>query len=257
MTIIQSIILGIVEGFTEFLPISSTAHMEFAARILQIADSDFLKSFEIIIQFGAILAVVAVYGSLIWKYRTEWKKFAAAFVPTALVGFALYKIIKTVFLGDTALAAIMLVLGGLLIFIFDRKLGQRAQGSGTTVETMTYRQAALVGLAQSIAVVPGVSRSGATIYGGLFAGISREAIIDFSFILAVPTMLEATGYDLLKNASGFSGGDFSLLAVGFVAAFLSALVAIRFFISYAKRNEFTAFGVYRILAGVLFLVTLR
>ena len=256
MTIIQSIILGIVEGLTEFLPISSTAHMEFAARIMQIAESDFLKSFEITIQVGAILAVCIIYASLIWKYRSQWKKFAAAFVPTAVIGFALYKIVKTVFLGNIALAAVMLIVGGVLIILFDRMLAKRTPTT-LKLEDISYKQAVAIGVAQSIAVIPGVSRSGATIYGGLFSGLSREAIVDFSFMLAIPTMLAATGYDLLKSASAFSGSQFGLLAVGFVAAFLSALLAIRFFLSYAKRNDFTIFAVYRILAGILFLVSLR
>jgi len=256
MTFIQAIILGIVEGFTEFLPISSTAHLEFASRIMQIANSPFLDSFLIFIQIGSILAALVVYAGLIWKHRAQWKTVAAAFIPTAIIGFILYKIVKTLFLGNVSLAAIMLIIGGILMIIFELALAKRKSGT-QSIEAITYKQAALIGLAQSIAVVPGVSRSGATIYGGLFAGMSRETIVDFSFILAIPTMIAAGGYDLLKSAAGFSGGDFGLLAAGFIAAFLSALFAIRFFLSYAKRHDFTIFGIYRILAGVLFFFSLR
>ncbi len=251
MTIIQSIILGIVEGVTEFLPISSTAHMEFAAWLLRAQQTDFLKSFEIIIQFGAILAVVLVYATLIWKYRMHWKKFAAAFIPTAVVGFLLYKVIKNLFLGNLFLAAAVLAIGGVAMIIFERKLKGRLI-EGSSIAKISYKQAVLVGLAQSLAVVPGVSRSAATIYGGMFAGLSRETIVDFSFILAIPTMAAAAGYDLLKNAPSLGSGGFHLIAIGFIAAFVSAFFSIRFFLSYVKRNDFTSFGIYRIIAGIAF-----
>ncbi len=258
MTILQTIILGVVEGITEFLPISSTGHLILASRILGIADSDFLKSFEIIIQFGSILAVVVLYWKKIWSGGIEmWKKVLTAFVPTAIIGFLLYKILKHYLLGNVAVVLWALLLGGVILIVFEiwykekstPKIDDRTFSGWNEI---SYKKSFLTGVWQALAIIPGVSRSGATIVGGLAMGISRQAIVEFSFLLAIPTMAAASGYDLLKTGASFSGNQIYLLILGFVVSFLVALATIKWFISYIKTHSFISFGVYRIIVAVLF-----
>lgn len=257
MTIFDAAILGLVEGITEFLPISSTAHLMFASEALGLAQSAFVKSFEIAIQMGAILAVVALY----------WRKFldiptilrvCVAFVPTAIVGLTLYPFIKTALLGNVVVALCALGVGGVLLIAFEYWHKHRATKDGplfnkapSLVVPLTYRQAALVGLAQSVAVIPGVSRSAATIVGGLALGINRQTIVEFSFLLAAPTMAAATALDLYKNAGEFSQANWSVLAVGFTVSFVVALAAIKWLLRFVKTHDFTGFGIYRIAAAAV------
>ncbi|MBA3550854.1 undecaprenyl-diphosphatase UppP [Patescibacteria group bacterium] len=257
MTLVHSFILGIVEGLTEFLPISSTAHLEIASRVLGLASTDFLKSFEIIIQLGAILAVVVFYASTLTKNTELWKRIIVAFVPTGIIGFLLYKVIKNYLLGNPSLIVWTLGIGGIVILLFEYiyKDKHAERDSTQELQTLSYKKALLIGLAQSLAIVPGVSRSAATILSGTALGMSRKAIVEFSFLLAIPTMLAATAYDLIKNASSFSSGEFVMLTVGFITAFISALLAIKFFIHYIQKRGFALFGWYRIvLAIIIFLL---
>lgn len=259
LSALHAIILGVVEGLTEFLPVSSTGHLILAAHALRIPETEFIKSFEIIIQLGAILAVLALYWR---KLLTNWKIFsrvAVAFLPTALVGFLLYKTIKTYLLGNAAVVLWSLAIGGALLIIFERfqakkKSGENAVSAGTTaeLESLSYGKALLVGLFQSVAIVPGVSRSAATIVGGMIAGMSRAAIVEFSFMLAVPVMAAATGLDLIKSAGSFARADLTALGVGFAAAFVAAFLAVRFFIRYVQKHTFVPFGIYRIVLAALF-----
>src|SRR3989344_1875366 len=261
MTIIQAIILGIVEGVTEFLPVSSTGHLILTSKLLGIADSDFLKSFEIAIQFGAILAVVALYWKKIWNNKENFKKIAIAFIPTAVIGFILYKILKQYLLSNEMLVIWSLGIGGVLLILFEiwhqpslklRPGEVKNIHPIDKISSISYRKSFLIGLAQSLAIIPGVSRSGATIVGGMLMGISREAIVEFSFLLAVPTMAAASGYDLLKSGASFTAGQFGILALGFMVSFLVAVFAIKWFLSYVKNHSFIAFGVYRIAVAFLF-----
>ncbi|MDQ3076972.1 MAG: undecaprenyl-diphosphatase UppP [bacterium] len=257
MTLVHSFILGIVEGLTEFLPISSTAHLEIASRVLGLASTDFLKSFEIIIQLGAILAVVVFYASTLTKNTELWKRIIVAFVPTGIIGFLLYKVIKNYLLGNPSLIVWTLGIGGVIILLFEYIYKDKYAERDSTLElqTLSYKKALLIGLAQSLAIVPGVSRSAATILSGTALGMSRKAVVEFSFLLAIPTMLAATAYDLLKNASSFSSEEFVMLTVGFITAFISALIAIKFFIHYIQKRGFALFGWYRIvLAIIIFLL---
>ncbi len=249
MTILQAIILGIVEGVTEFLPISSTGHLILTSKLLGIADSDFLKSFEIVIQLGAILAVVVLYWKKIWGNKDLWKKVLVAFLPTAIIGFLLYKVLKHYLLGNVSLVLWSLFLGGIILIGFEMWLARR--GAQAT-QDLTYKKSFLTGVWQALAIIPGISRSGATIIGGLAIGISREAIVEFSFLLAIPTMAAATGYDLLKSAGNFSFDQWHLLALGFLISFIVALLAIKWFIGYIKNHSFISFGVYRIVIALLF-----
>jgi undecaprenyl-diphosphatase len=268
ISIFHAIILGIVEGLTEFLPISSTAHMTLVAEIMRLAQSDAVKSFEIVIQGGAILAVVALY----WRKFLDieiLKRVCAAFLPTAVVGFILYKIIKSFLIGNLWVTLTALAVGGVILVFSDKLIGLRKSGStpesapesvpapeSDDLRTISYRKYIYIGLIQSLAVIPGVSRSAATIIGGLWLGISKKAIVELSFLLAVPTILAAAGYDLLKNLSVFSSSDITSISIGFVAAFITALVAIKLFMSYVQNHSFRAFGIYRIVVAASFAVWL-
>jgi undecaprenyl-diphosphatase len=255
MTLIHAIILGIVEGITEFLPISSTAHLILTAHVLQIADSEFLKSFEIIIQLGAILSVVVLYWSKFWNWEVL-KKLVVAVIPTGVIGLTVYKAIKVYLLGNVTVVLLSLLIGGVALVVFER-FNTTADRDEVDFSEISYRKAFLIGLFQSIAVIPGVSRSAATIVGGSFLGVSKRTIVEFSFMLAVPTMLAATGLELVKGRAGLAG-HYHMLAVGFVVSFVTAIIAIKSFLGYIKKHDFSAFGWYRIvLALVYFLVVGR
>lgn len=250
MTWIDSIILGVIEGVTEFLPISSTGHLILASELLGIPQSAFLSSFQIAIQLGAIAAVVFLYWKSFLDFRFLTKLFVA-FVPTGLVGFLVYPYVKGFLLGNSMVVVASLFLGGIILILFEFFHKERAS-SLEGAKQITYGQALLVGLFQSIAIVPGVSRSAATIIGGLIVGMRRVAIVEFSFLLAVPTMVAATGYDLLKSADTFAFDQFGLLALGFITAFAVALLSMRFLLTIVRRHTFIPFGIYRIVLAVLF-----
>lgn len=252
MDILHAVILGIVEGFTEFLPVSSTGHQIIVSHLLDIPQSDFLKSFEIVIQLGAILAVVCLY----WRKFLDinmLKKLIVGFVPTGIIGLVLYKSVKTYLLGNEAVVLWALLVGGVALIVFEYLHTEGEQGS---LESITYPQAALIGLFQAVAIIPGVSRSAATIVGGLLLGIKRPTILEFSFLLAVPTMAAATGLDILKSAHSFSGGDAGILALGLVVSFVVAIASIRFLLSFVRNYTFVPFGVYRIVLALVLLWSL-
>lgn len=254
MTILHTVILSIIEGITEFLPISSTGHMILAGHVLGIESTNFTKSFEIIIQLGAILAVVVLYAKTLWKNFDLIKKVLVAFLPTAILGLVFYKIIKTYLLGNSAVTIAALFIGGVIIIWFENRHGNRQEknnteevSNGETLnKSLTYKQAIYIGLAQSVAMIPGVSRSAATIIGGELLGLSRATIVEFSFILAIPTMAAATVLDLYKNYQLFSSSDFTTLAIGFVVTFIVAIIAVKTFLKYIQNHSFSIFGWYRI-----------
>ncbi len=252
MNMLDAVIYGVVEGITEFLPVSSTGHLILTARILGDAQTNFLKSFEISIQLGAILAVVVLYWKSLFVNLEIIKRLAAAFLPTAALGFVFYKLIKN-FLGDSHIVLWSLLLGGIFLIVFEKfyKEGNSAQGE---IAAMRLRDAFLIGVFQSVAMVPGVSRSAATIIGGLVLGLKRKTIVEFSFLLAVPTMLAATAFDLLKNASAFSGAQFQFLLVGFFVSFVTAVAAIKFLLHFIANHNFTIFGVYRVAVALIFFI---
>lgn len=253
MNFFDATILGIIEGLTEFLPVSSTGHLILASHALGLPDSAFLGSFEIAIQLGAILAVVALYFRSFLNVEIL-KRVLAGFIPTALIGFALYSFIKSYLLESEATVLWALLVGGVALIAFE--IFHKDSEEGGEVENITYKQAMLVGLAQSLAVIPGVSRSAASIVGGLFLGLRRKTIVEFSFLLAVPTMLAATGLDILKSHNAFSGADWGVLALGFVVSFLVALAVIKFFLWFIRERTFIPFGVYRIILAVAFFLFL-
>ena len=250
MNFLDATILGAIEGIAEFLPISSTGHLILASHLLHLPDSSFLTSFEIAIQLGAICAVVLLY----WKSFLNieiLKRILAGFIPTAVVGLLLYSFIKHYLLGNELVVVAALAVGGMVLIIFEFLHKERADAPEGLV-TITYRQAFLVGLAQSAAVVPGVSRSAATIVGGLMLGIRRTTIVEFSFLLAVPTMGAAVLLDVLKRYQSFTTEGLGYIAVGFGTAFIVALVAVRFLLKFVKTATFIPFGIYRVVLAALF-----
>ena len=248
MSFLHALILGIVEGLTEFLPVSSTAHLILASSVLHLQETEFVKSFQIIIQVGAILAVVVLYWNKFWNWEVL-KKLTVAFIPTGVIGLTVYKVLKTYLLGNMTVVLLALLIGGVALIIFERF--HKSADREVDFSEITYRRAALIGLFQSIAIVPGVSRSAATIVGGSLLGVSKRTIVEFSFMLAVPTMLAASGLELFKNHAALAG-NFGMLGVGFVVSFLTAIAAIKSFLNYLKKRDFSAFGWYRILLAVVF-----
>ncbi len=249
MHIFQALILGIVEGLTEFLPVSSTGHLIIAAKLLGLPNTNFLNVFEIVIQVGAILAVVVLYFKKFLDIEIL-KKVVVGFIPTAIIGLIFYKFVKN-FLGSTDIVLWAMFLGGLIIVIFELlKRDNREVENG--VKNLTYKQCVIIGLFQSVAIIPGVSRSGATIIGGLSIGIDRKTITEYSFLIAVPTMIAASGLELIKGAGGITTNEFGLIAFGFLVAFVVAIVAVKSFIGFIRHHKFTGFGIYRIIASVFF-----
>lgn len=245
------LILSIVEGITEFLPISSTGHLVLTARLLDVTQTDFVKTFEIVIQLGAILAAVVLYAKTLYKNRQLLNKLIIAFIPSAIVGFLGYNIIKDVLIGNESITAAALLLGGVALIVLERKIGEE-KGTKITLKSMTIREAFLIGLAQSLSVIPGVSRAAATIMGGLLVGMNRRSAVEFSFMLAIPTMIVASGYDLSQSASSFTQQNLIHLLIGLATSFAIALVVMRWLLKFIQTNTFIPFGIYRIVLAVIF-----
>lgn len=250
------LIFGAIEGITEFLPISSTGHLMLTAKLLQISQTEFIKSFEIAIQMGAICSVVVLYWARIIKDRQIWKRLLAAFLPTALIGALLYKLIKSYLLENNAVVLWSLFIGGLFLIIFELFHSEKEHGV-EELSGISYGQAFIIGLFQSLAMVPGVSRAAATIIGGLAIGLKRKVIVEFSFLLAVPTMLAATSLDLFKSAGSFDPGQLVYLGAGFLVSFLVAILAIKFLLNFIKHRSFIAFGFYRVIIALVFWFIVR
>ncbi len=248
MTLLDAIILGIIEGITEFLPVSSTGHLILASALLKLEDTEFLKSFEIAIQLGAILSVVVLYARSLIKDRELIQKTIVAFLPTCVIGLIAYKFVKQYLMGNELIVVVALVIGGLVLILFEWLQRGKPEGS----KQISYLQAVYIGLFQCISMIPGVSRSAATIIGGMVMGIERKTIVEFSFLLAIPTMAAATALDIYKSASLFSSSEVHLLIAGFVISFVVALFSIKFLLRYIQNHTFVAFGIYRILVAFLF-----
>jgi undecaprenyl-diphosphatase len=255
MSWLHALLLGIVEGISEFLPISSTAHLRLFSEWLGVVNTDFSKSFDIFIQLGAILAVLAVYLKTIWQRPRVLLKLAAAFVPTALIGLVAYPFIKGQLMDSLWLMAVTLGLGGLFLLWFENYY-HPGQATIKDVDQITYKQAVLIGLCQSVAIVPGVSRSAATIIGGLALGLKRSVIVKFSFLLALPTMLAATGLDLLKSSWSLGRSEILVLAIGLIVSFVIAWLSVKWLLNFVQQHDFRLFGWYRIGLAILVIVLL-
>jgi len=282
MTFLQSIILGVVEGITEFLPISSTAHLIITAHLLKIPDSNSLKSFLIAIQLGAILSVAVLYAKTIIKSPSLILKIGTAFVPTVLIGLTAYKLVKAFLMNSLTIIAIALILGGVALIILEKYFSKKEKAKfkkdnltnsegvnekinsqeksenykETDIKDISYKNAALIGVFQTLAIIPGVSRSAATIMSGLLLGVSRKNIVEFSFLLALPTMAGATALDLYKEPPILASSDLLIWATGLVVAFFTAVLGIKFFLRFIQKNNFIPFGWYRIILGIIILITL-
>jgi undecaprenyl-diphosphatase len=256
MTYLQAIILAIIEGLTEFLPVSSTGHMIIGSSIMGIEESSFVKMFTVAIQFGAILSVVVLYFKRFFKSIDFYLKLLVAFIPAAIFGLIFSDKIDAM-LESPLTVAVSLVIGGIVLVFIDRLFKHPKIEEG---EPTPYKSALVIGLFQCIAMIPGVSRSAATIIGGMSQKLSRKAAAEFSFFLAVPTMFAATAkkmYDFYKESGAqFSGEEIRLLAVGNVVAFIVAMAAIKFFISFLTRHGFKIFGYYRIIVGGIIIIML-
>jgi len=252
LDIFQAIIIGIIEGFTEFLPISSTGHMIVASEFLGVPQDSLTKAYEVIIQFAAILAVMLVYKEKItFKKIDLWQKLFVAFLPLAIVGFIFKDQIKTLF--TVEIVAWMFIIGGVVFLVLEYFYKEK-EWHISDVEKVTYKQALWVGLAQIFSLIPGTSRAGATIVGGLLVGMDRKSSAEFSFLLAIPVMAAVTGYDLLKHYQDFADANWSAFIAGFIAAFIVAYLTIKLFLAFIQRFTFVAFGIYRIIFGVILLM---
>lgn len=255
MNLLESIIIAVVEGITEFLPVSSTGHMIIAERLMKVQETDFVKVFTVAIQLGAILSVIVLY----WKKFFDFKKIQfyikliIGVIPALIFGFLFNKKIDAL-LDSATTVAISLLIGGIVLLFIDKFF---TIATVQQEEDIKPKHALLIGFWQCIAMIPGISRSAASIIGGMQQGLSRNLAAEFSFFLAVPTMLAATGYKLLKyykEAGGFSAEEIKMLAVGNIVAFIVALLAIKFFINFVKKYGFKIWGIYRIVLGVALLI---
>jgi undecaprenyl-diphosphatase len=251
MTGFEAAVLGIVEGLTEFLPVSSTGHLILASDVLRLPQTEAHKVFEVAIQLGAILAVVCLYWRRLTARSNLLIKLAVGFLPTGVIGLLLYKLVKDLF--DPSIVSFSLIAGGIVFLIVEWYM-KNHRPVVDDVADVSYRTAFTIGLVQCLSMIPGVSRSGATIVGGLLCRMDRTAAAEFSFLLALPTMLAATCYDIYKHASVFHMGDWDNLLIGFVVSFLFAIVGIKVLVRFVTNHTFIPFGIYRIIAGALFLL---
>lgn len=252
MTFLQAFIIAVIEGLTEFLPVSSTGHMILADSLLKVRDPEFTKTFEIVIQLGAIFSVVLLYRKRFLKSLSIYLKLFVAFLPTGLIGFLAYKTIKA-YLFNPVTVSVSLIVGGVLLILLDR-WSKKEESVYADLEDISYVAAFKIGLIQCLSMVPGVSRAAATIFGGVYAGFNRSQAAEFSFLLAVPTMMAAAGYDLLKEKDNIHSDDLSMLLFGGLVAFVVAILAIKAFIAFLSKYGFKHFGYYRILLGIAFLI---
>lgn len=250
MTIFQAIVLAIIEGLTEFLPVSSTGHIIIGTAILGMEPGEYVKMFTVNIQFGAILSVVVLYWKRFFKSLDFYYKLFAAFIPSAVFGLLLDKYIDEM-LGSVTVVAVSLVAGGIILLFIDKIFKENEK---IEEKEISYSTALKIGFFQIISMIPGVSRSGATIIGGMTQKLSRKQAAEFSFFLAVPTMFAASSYKLLKNYEQISIDNISTLLIGNIVAFIVAMFAIKFFISFLTKHGFKIFGWYRIIAGGIILI---
>lgn len=255
MNIIQTIVLSIIEGITEFLPISSTGHMILASSLMNISEDAFVKTFEISIQIGAIMAIVLMYAKRFLQGITIYIKLAVAFIPTGILGIFAYHYIKA-YLFNPIVVSVSLIVGGIVLILIDKKMVSQ-QSKTDVLENISYKNAFFIGLFQSVSMIPGVSRAAATIIGGIFNGLDKKQALEFSFLLAVPTMVVATGYDLYKTPVVFTGHEIFLVCLGLVIAFITAWIAVKVFINLVQNYGFKYFGYYRIILGIIFLLFVK
>ncbi len=255
MTTLQAIILAIIEGITEFLPVSSTGHMIIGSSLMGIAEQPLTKTFTVAIQFGAILSVVMLYWKRFFNINFQfYKRLLIAFIPAAILG-KLFNDYIDMLLENVLVVAVMLLVGGVIFLLLDKWFAKAEENGSDNLQS--DKSAFLIGLFQCIAMIPGVSRSAATIIGGLTQKLNKKGAAEFSFFLAVPTMFAATVYkmyELYKLEGAFSSEEIKLIAIGNIVAFIVAAIAIKSFISYLTKHGFKIFGWYRIIVGALIII---
>lgn len=261
LDIFKAALLGIVEGLTEFIPVSSTAHLLLTSYLIDFTSIQ-NNLFEIVIQFGAILAIVVIYRHKIFDLLINFKQksqqhfilnIILAFLPVAIIGGVFHSLIKELFFGNFTIA-LALIIGGIIIIFIERSLAKTIDKTKEQeIEKINPLKAFYIGCFQCIAMIPGVSRSGATIIGGILLGLNRKTATEFSFFLAIPTIAAASFYDIFKNYSSLTLENCELIIVGLLSSFISAMLVIKWFIGFVSKNNFTAFGIYRIIVGVIIL----
>ena len=256
MNLINSLILGIIEGITEFLPVSSTAHLIITSRLLKIPSTEFIKFFEVFIQSGAILAVLLLYYSYVIKNKEVIKKIIISFVPTAIIGFLLFKIIKTIFFESYYLIIGSLFFVGLLFILIEVLISKKKIVLSKKINQLSNLTSIIIGTAQALAVIPGVSRAGIVIVIMMLLGYKRDQAALYSFLLAVPTILAASAFDLLKtDLSIISNPDnLAFLSIGFITSFITAYISIKWLISFLQKKSLVIFGLYRVLTSFILFV---
>lgn len=252
MDFLSVVLLAIIEGITEFLPVSSTGHMILASALLKLENTESLKTFEIVIQLGAILAVLMLYIKRFLVSKDIYLKLLVAFLPTGVIGFFAYKTIKT-YLFNPISVSVALIVGGVILIVLD-KWTEEKKSKYERAEDISYADAIKIGFFQCISMIPGVSRAAATIFGGVFSGFDRKLATEFSFLLAIPTMFAASGMDLFQSRESISSDDVYVLLAGAAIAFAFAMLAVKAFIIFVQVFGFKYFGYYRIVLGVLFLL---
>jgi undecaprenyl-diphosphatase len=262
LDLIKAVVLGVVEGLTEFIPVSSTGHLLLVQRFFGFADEDFGKTFAILIQFGAILALLSIYFTRLWKIAIGFfvdpaaRRFVIgillAFLPAAVVGALAHDFIKAVLFNDWIICFTLIAGGAVLLWIDMLNLETRY----TDVTTYTMPMYLIIGIFQCFAMVPGVSRSGATIVGAMLLGADRRSAAEFSFWLAMPTMAGAFAYDLYKSHAQMSSGNQLIVAIGFAVSFVSAWIVVKTFLGYVQRHGFALFAWWRVIVGSLGLIGL-
>lgn len=256
MNLFQALVLSIVEGITEFLPISSTGHLILASNLLKIPQTEFVKSFEIIIQLGAILAVVVIYFKKLFSSLNLdlYFKLFVAFLPSAIFGLFFYKYIKMYLIGNSAVVIWSLLIGGIVMLLFEKYYCPKKIIKNYKLKITNL---IVIGILQSLAMIPGVSRAFATIFGGMIVGMNRKEATEFSFLLAIPTMFAASALDLIQtDVSTWTAVDGRLLAIGFAGSFITAYMVIKWLIKFVQNNNFNVFGWYRIILGILSILLL-
>lgn len=266
LDILKSIILGIIEGITEWLPISSTGHLIVADEFIKLNMSkDFMDMFNVVIQLGAILAVVVIYFKQMWPFSLKkeehyikkdtfsmWFKVIVAILPAAVIGIPLDDFFEAKLHNYIVVALALIVYG--IAFIFIEKRNKSLKPKVNSIAEITYKDALLIGCFQALSLIPGTSRSGSTILGAILIGVSRVAAAEFSFYMAVPVMFGASAIKLLKFGFNFTAAQMTILLVGMLTAFVVSVIAIKFLMSYIKKRDFTAFGYYRIILGIIVLL---
>ena len=252
MDTLQIIVLAIVQGFTEFLPISSTGHMIVASEYLGVKQNALTDAYEIIIQFAAILAVILIYREKItFKQHQLWFKLIWSFIPLGMVGFVFKDKIARLF--NVEIVAWMFIIGGVIFLIVEYFYKEKSHHI-SKVEDVSYGQAMGIGIMQIFSLIPGTSRSGATIIGGLLLGLDRKTSSDFSFLLAIPVMMSVSGYSLFHNYEAFMGVDYWPFIIGFIVAFVVAYITVKLFLVFIQKFSFVPFGIYRIIFGIFLLM---